>query len=333
MIQEYLKSYITNVPHYSVTEEDKKAITFEGIETFIFRKLNRSYFKASAMPRDFEEKVKSIIQNSVASQKPIHVTVPFGGYKKWQLPTAPLVDWAEVFNIVLLREYLAPIAAVYEHGVILQYVSDEVFISRMNNYPQEDVDTYNEQFEMLINFFQDYLPQNFTLTFSKIRDEISQEEILKRFDGTILRLKEEWVALPDDQKEYRLRKAERNYQGNLSALSEQQKYDVLLDSTMVHDAFIEGDWEQGVTWAFGELMVPVGFRYTGSWGIHLRSSRSSTVQFWIGIGALKQSEETYIPTIFTYNQFKTVEQGLHTEPISLFPEELTNLQQVLVLPQ
>jgi len=258
--------------------------------------------------------------------------VPFGGYKKWQLPTAPLPDWAEVFNIVLLREYLAPIAAAYEHGVMLQYVSDEIFISRMNNYPQEDVDAYNDQFEQLIQFFQEYLPRNFGLTFSKIRDEISQEEILKRFDDTILRLRKEWAELSDETREYRIQKAERNYRGDLSILSNEEKYEVLLDSTMIHDAFIEGEWEQGVTWAFGEFMIPVGFRYTGSWGIHLRSSRSSTVQFWIGVGALQQKPEGYLPTILTYNQYQTVERQLKEEQVEVFSEKFPNLRSILVLP-
>lgn len=331
-IQEYLSAYVTEIPHYSVTKEDEKIITFEGIETFIFRKLSRSTFKASSMPDEFEAQVKEKIQKSVAAKKPIHVTVPFGGYKKWQLPTAPLPDWAEVFNIVLLREYLAPIAAAYEHGVMLQYVSDEIFISRMNNYPQEDVDAYNDQFEQLIQFFQEYLPRNFGLTFSKIRDEISQEEILKRFDDTILRLRKEWAELSDETREYRIQKAERNYRGDLSILSNEEKYEVLLDSTMIHDAFIEGEWEQGVTWAFGEFMIPVGFRYTGSWGIHLRSSRSSTVQFWIGVGALQQKPEGYLPTILTYNQYQTVERQLKEEQVEVFSEKFPNLRSILVLP-
>lgn len=299
----YLQKLVTTIPNYKLSDEEQKIIKLEGIEKYIYRKVTSTKFRASALPQVLDEKIKRIISESVRDSKPIHFSVPFGGYKKWQLPTYPLPDWAEVFNLVLMRDYLSPIAAAYKPGVILEYFSDEIFVARMNNYPQEDLDKYNEAFTELVHNFQQYCPANMQLKSSKIRDQISQEELMKRFDKEIAKLRSQWDKLPKEEREYRLKKSERNYKADLSKLPKKEKLAKLLESTLVHDAFIFGDeWEEGVPWAFAPHMIPIGFRYTRTWGIHLRSSRSSTVQFWIGIGVLKKKGDEFVPGILTYGQ-------------------------------
>mgnify|MGYP001609901814 CR=1 FL=1 len=128
-----------------------------------------------------------------------------------------------------------------------------------------------------------------------------------------------------------MKKSERNYKGDLSKLREAEKDKILLESTLVHDAFIFGDWDRDVSWAFDELMIPVGFRYTGSWGIHLKSTRSSTVQFWIGIGSIIERNGEYIPTSFTYDQYLKVKPKLNYHEISLFPSSFKNLSKIAIL--
>ena len=328
--QKYLEEYVKTIPQYVLSDSEKKTIQFQGIENYIYNKLSSSKFKGSALPEKLQLAVKEKIGKSAKQGKPIHMTIPFGGYKKWQLPTYPNADWSEVFNIVLLREYLAPIAAEYKHGLILQYVSDEVFVARMNNYPQKDIDSYNDQLKSIIDWFQDYLPKNFQLKYSKIRDNISQKEILKRFDKDIVKLKKKWTKLPQKERDFRLNKSERNYKGDLSKLPKKEKDQILLDSTMVHDAFIFGDWDDDVSWAFDEMMIAIGFRYTGSWGIHLKSTRSSTNQFWIGMGALKDTKKGFVPTSLTYEQYLKVKSKLGSEKVSVFPDSFENLQKIMV---
>jgi hypothetical protein len=280
------------------------------------------------VPEDLELKIKEKIKKSVQANEPIHLTVPFGGYKKWQLPTYPGIDWAEVFNVVFLREFAAPLAAGYNNGLVLEYFSDEIFVARMNNYPQQDLDVYNGEFSQLIAWFGEYVPENMQLTSSKIRDDITSEELHKRFDKNIQELREKWDEVPKEQQQIRLKKSERNYKGDLSKLSPEEKQKVLWESTLVHDAFIFGDWDHDTPWAFDEKMIALGFRYTGSWGIHIRSSRSSTVQFWIGMGALQQKGVEYIPTILTYQQYLAKRDLLGEQTVELFDQSFSNLSKI-----
>lgn len=330
-IEIFLKNLIQDKNEYLLTIEDKKIIKIEGVKNYIFRKLNSSKFRASSMPDELKTKVMDKITFCVENKLPIHITVPFGGFKKWQLPSYPEVDWAEVFNIILLRQYLSPIAAGYEHGVLLNYFSDEIFISKMNNIPQTDLDIYNNQFRDLLDYFSEFLPSNFKVKFSKIRDYISQEEIFNRFDKTVVELKGKWNSLPQETRELRLNKSERNYKADLSKLTEKEKYNLLFESTLIHDAFIFGDWDSDTPWAFDKDMIAVGFRYTNAWGIHLKSSRSSTVQFWVGTGVLIKREEVFIPSILTYEQYLKTENNLKTFNVNLFPEKFKNLNTIKIL--
>lgn len=330
--KKYLQDLIFSNATYSLTGEDKKIIKFEGIEIFIARKLSSSKFRSNKLPQELVEKIKEKTHYCVSNSLPIHISVPFGGFKKWQLPSYPEVDWAEVFNIVQLVEWLKPIAAAYEKGVILDYYSDEVFISRMNNIPQSDLDLYNNQFEKLLKLFQKNLPSNFILKFSKIRDQISQEELLKRFDKAIAKLRKEWDSLPEQTQKERLAKTERNYKYDFTGLAEAEKLEKLLESTLVHDAFIfDPDWEQGVPWAFDVDMIPVGFRYTKTWGLPMKSSASSAVQFWIGYGVLKEASSSFVPSILTYEQYKKYKDDLEYYDLGLFAKEYTQLSRIPIL--
>lgn len=329
--QKYLTELITNKRVYKPSVDDLKKIQIQGIGQFIYDKLNTNKFKASKSPKELEEKIKFKINYCLEQRIPIHITVPFGGYKKWQLPTYPLPDWSEVFAISLLIDYLTPIATMYKYGVILEFFSDEIFVSRMNNYPQADLNNYNDQFSQLVEWFKKVAPSGMVLKSSKIRDQISQEEILKRFDAEIIKLKDKWNDLPEKERDYRIAKSERNYKGDLSKLNKSEKDKILLESTLVHDAFIFGDWETDVPWAFDKDMIAVGYRYTGTWGIHIRSTRSSTVQFWIGIGALIKRDEDFVPTSLTYKQYLEFKDKLTNEHVDIFPKTFTNLQKIPIV--
>lgn len=330
-IETILKNLI-KYPAVKLSPEDQKKIALNDWEGFIYGRLTTSKYRSSSIPDELNSQIKEKIRNSISQNKPIHITVPFGGFKKWQLPTFPDIDWSEIFNLILLREYLSPIAAYYKPGVILEYFSDEIFASRMNNISQEDLDLYNDHFTQIIEFFNQFQPDNFKIKFSKIRDQISQEELFKRFEKTIVELKQNWQNIPQDEREKRLVKSERNYKMDFSKITKEEKDKILLESTLIHDAFIFGDWDSDVPWAFDDHMIAIGFRYTNKWGISIRSSRSSTVQFWVGIGVLKQKGNEFIPGILTYQQYLDNKSKLQSYDINIFDKKFKNLQSICILP-
>ena len=154
----FLKKLVEQKPIFKPSFEEEKAIKLEGIVKFIVKKLNSSSYKASAITPDYLVKVKDKINLCVNHEVPIHFTVPFGAVKVPTLPTAPGIDWGEVFAIIFLRDYLAPIAKMYKHGVILDYISVAVFEEKMNYFPHKDVILYDREFEKLIKIFKNHFP-------------------------------------------------------------------------------------------------------------------------------------------------------------------------------
>ncbi|MCC7304056.1 hypothetical protein IT418_01415 [bacterium] len=332
-ITNYIKTFIENTDNISVlTGEEQKQIQFEGVVSYILKKINSSKYKQSKFPQVVSEKVEKIVVDAVKNHRPIYFSIPFGGFKKWQLPHYPNIGWEEIFNIIQLRNFAVEIAKGYEPGVVIHYFSDEIFIARMNNMSQKDLDTYNNQFNLAVAYIQQFAPSNVMLRYSKIRDELSQQEILKRFDKGIVELKKSWKTTPKDLQEMKLNKTARNYK-----IDEKNKYskvdlkNIYFESTLVHDAFTDTEWEQGTMWAFQPYMIPVGFRYTKTWGINLKSSPTSTVQFWVGYGILEAKDEKFSPKTLTFNQYEAIKNRLIFEKCEAISLAIPSLSKIPVL--
>ena len=184
--------------------------------------------------------------------------------------------------------------------------------------PQSELDQYNNEFNLAVAYIQQFTPPNVALRYTKIRDEISQKEILLRFDNGITQLKKEWESLPTEEQEKRLLKSGRNLKLDTTKFTKKELREKYFESTMVHDAFIFTEWENGIAWAFRNDMIPIKFRYTNKWGLHLKSSPASTVQFWVGYGVLEKRNGKYLPNILTYNQYLEVRSKLKDEPCEIF---------------
>ena len=82
------------------------------------------------------------VARAVAAGAPIEFSLPFGGYRGWQLPSAPDPDWSEVFWIDYLRSFAERIVAVHPAGVriALSYVGG--VLGWVNHLPQEAQNRY-----------------------------------------------------------------------------------------------------------------------------------------------------------------------------------------------
>src|SRR3989339_383567 len=180
---QFLSQLVKDTNKYSLTESDNKTIQREGIKKFIFYRLNSTKYRAQATSEDYLQKVIDKISLSVDCREPLHITLPFGATKNPYLPTAPGIDWAEVFNIAYIREYLAPIAAAYEHGVLLDYISVAAFEERANNMQ---------------------------LSYSRVSDKIPQKELIRRINIIVTRLRKSWNNQPKEVRDRKLFRAQRN---------------------------------------------------------------------------------------------------------------------------
>ena len=314
----YLYELISDKSDYVLTEEDKKTIQFEGIQKYIYNKLNSNKFKATKTSEDYDKNVKEKIDYCVNQDIPIHIDLSTGATKNPNAPTAPGIDWAEVFNIAFIREYLKPIAVAYKNGVVLEYFSVSVFEEKVNHIPQKDVDLYDKQFTELINFYQNILPANFKLKFSRLSDRGPKEKIYSLMDEKITRLRNDWKNLEEKVKKEKLFRAERNIQFKGD---EKNRDEIILTSALSHDAFSSECWAEAASPIWNELDdISLGHRYTAGWAIHVRSGPGSTVNYWSGTGVLFKKGDKYIPNILSPKQYKELENELNRKDVSVFAD-------------
>lgn len=329
-INTFLKELVQSKPEFTPTPEDKKTIEFEGIEKFIYNKLNSSIYKASSITPDYLVKIKDKIHLCINHEVPIHVSIPFGSVKVSTLPTAPGIDWAEVFNLTLVREYLTPIAKMYKYGVKLDYISVAIFEEEMNYFSQKDIALYETEFKKLVDIFCTYLPDNFEINFIRVADLVPKEKTLRMINIKVDELRNNWMKNSEEVRNTKIMRAKRN-----CCLKPTDKdYDKrILRSIFVHDAFCSECWTLDYAPWDKKDMITLGYRYTDGWAVHIRSARASTVNFWSGMGALLKNNDILIPTILSFKQYESHKKNIQMEKVDVFNQSFKNLSQVPVVNQ
>ncbi len=95
----------------------------------------------------------SKVGQALSENRPIEFSLPFGGYRGWQLPSYPNLDWAEVFWVRYLQAYALRVARWYPPGVVLSLSHVGGVIAWVNALPQADQDRYLGQLEALLRVF------------------------------------------------------------------------------------------------------------------------------------------------------------------------------------
>lgn len=132
--------------------------------------LSKKFRKYSVDPEVLKH-ITASVEDSIANNQPIKFTLPFGGYKLWRLDETPEADWAELFMMMYVTKWLAPVCAIYEHGVWFDFFSDDVIVPRLNNVPAKDVAAYKTSFEALLKFIKPYQSKNLNMTLSRVIDQ------------------------------------------------------------------------------------------------------------------------------------------------------------------
>ena len=309
-IQTFITNNIENGSAYELSSEDQKTIQYEGLNKFIFNKLNSSKYRATSIDEGYRQKVIDKITLCLNQEIPIHITLPFGATKNPYLPTAPNIDWAEVFNIAFIRDYLKPIAKAYKHGVILEYISVAVFEEKVNRIPIKDTDLYDSQFTKLIEFYRRYMPENLQLNFSRVSDLIPRDKIERQIAIKKEELRKKWENLPKDVRDYKLFRARRNV---LFDINEKNSESLILDAVLGHDAFCSECWSTDPAPWDKKHMITLGHTYTSGWAIHVRSVPGSTINFWSGTGVVVEKGNKFTPTVLSPSQYNNLRSNIKYE--------------------
>ena len=262
-----------------------------------------------------EEKVDNIINKHLE----FLFCFCFGGYKHFWSPTYPEPDWAEIFTIKYLIEYVLPIALKYDKRVKIEFESEEVALTYMNNTPQEGMDKYNFAFKELIDYVNSNTNYPIDLSVVLARDFYDRDELLEKMYNYLPEVQKRFDDLTDEEKEIRLKRAETNIMWNgvedLTNLSDEEKKKYIYNSRTLNEAFLDIDYElRGKEYFEKENLIPLlgsfGLGAGGELWLHLASNSSSMVDFWAGMGILEVREDKIIQKTISKKQFDQIKNEL-----------------------
>ena len=325
--QEHLEDRLKNIAKQALTAEDKKIIQFEGIETYIYRKLTSTKFRKTSVDIDSEKKVKEAIHINVEKNEPIKFTYPFGAYKIWRVPTYPQVDWAEFFTISYVCRYVSSILEAYKPGAEIVFSSDDVVIELIDNYPRKDLDAYVSSFKELLEVFRNYLPDNLKVKLKQVVSDVyTPEEYSFELEKLFSEMKK--TGLSEERKE-KLRKVgfEFNFQRNGKIdLTSDAKYEKVLDDLMIYsEAYLK--LEKRKAFVRGEDKI-VLFSQKISNALDIGSTNVSKAKFWVGIGVLEHSDGKFFDRIMSPKQWEEHQHMVEWQKCDLI--QLPNFDKVPV---
>lgn len=326
--KKYLEKYIKENKPYNLTKEDKKIIQFEGIGEYIYRKLYSSKFRESKIDKAYNETLKESIKYCVENKIPLTVNYGFGAAKNPHTINAPHIDWAEVFNVFYLREYLKPIAAAYEPGIELEYFSVAMFQELVNFIPREDTDIYEREFKALVAFANDYFPKDIRVKYATLEETHNRKEIMEFIKKDAEKRKKVWEEQEVKTIELKLLKAERNAKISKDDTDFEEKR---LYSALAHDSFGPEEWAKTPVKWNSPNVVCLGNNNTAGWAIRVKSAPGSVVNFWTGTGMLEERNGKFIPRILSAKQFRNIDKPQKTVEFDIFDGELELLNKIILI--
>ena len=169
----------------------------------------------------------------------------------------------------------------------------------------------------------DYI-NNELLDFNNINTNPLEGDTLK--DGILNRLfsrkwsrKAQFDALPEEEKEIRLKRAETNIMWNgkedLTNISEEERNKFIYESRTLNESFLDIDYElRGKEYFEKDNLIPLlgsfGLGAGGEAWLHLASNSSSMVDFWAGMGILEVREDKIIQKTISKKQFDQIKDQL-----------------------
>ncbi len=314
LVNEYINNQLLKVDNLS-TELNGNMIDR------LFAKKFRKYSIDPQVKVDVETKLNNIIDKKL----PLTFVPSFGGYKHWWAPTYPTIDWAEIFNIKFMLEYLAPICTNYhDNKSTIEYESEEIILSELNNVPQSGLDEYTNTFRKALEFFnknQKVVEMKLSLAREQYKDyNFDKQKLLKRIDEMMADYTDRFNNYDSEDQARRIQKARTNFKLNgvvdYSHLSEQEQEELYKKSRILNEAFLDADYEvRGNDFFEKENNIPLLFSFGlgpgGEAWLHIGSSKSSMTDFWAGTGILEVRENgQIIERILSRTQFENVKDKL-----------------------
>ncbi|MEI8068112.1 MAG: hypothetical protein WCG91_04185 [Candidatus Shapirobacteria bacterium] len=313
-INQYLKNLLDNFNPYIISVEDKKIID-RGLKNFITQKIFAKKFRKRKLDAMNVLDIENKIGLSIKRKESIHFIIFFGGYKHFWNQSAPESDWAEIFTLNFLSEWVAPVLASYEPGVVIEFVSEDWILERMDNYKAEDLEKYCQSFSLLIENFNKHLPKNFKFKLTRLGDKFNKDKMLEAVEEKLPEGYQRWKNLSEEDKEIELKRSSRSV-----ILKADEDVNRVIESRIVELAYydVESQKEFSGDYFTVDNYIYISFSFglsqdnIDNW-LTLGSTYASNVDFWVGRGVLEENNNNFVNRIVSREQYLKIKDCLQTK--------------------
>lgn len=121
----------------------------------IISAMTSSRWRRSAVDEQTRADISAKVADRLQARAPIEFTVPFGGYKASDQPSAPELNWAEVMWLAHLRRFAAGVARQHAPGVRVTFTYYGHALDLVNGLPLAEQERYIEQLRHVAARFSD----------------------------------------------------------------------------------------------------------------------------------------------------------------------------------
>lgn len=284
------------------------------IEDAIFAKVMSKKFRKLKADETAVSITKEAIKIAVKENKPVAVNCIFGGNKLWRLEESPEIDWAELFNVIYMARWLKSIASVYKPGAWLEYYSEDVVLEAMNNLPKEETDQYSETFRTMLEWLKQYLPDSIFITYRRYAEDYEKyEDFLAELESAKDKVFKELGNKLPELNEHAKAATEMNVRllpGQADDPLWREKAELIhksIERTKTMERYLSDPQYIQSCPTYFEGCITTG------------STKKSYAKFWVGVGAIEESDKGYNAVILTPKQLESAEfnwekvgiEGLH----------------------
>jgi hypothetical protein len=302
----------------------ESSISFQTIEDEIFKSFKTKRFRKYHACESLLKSIKDAIDYNVSNNFPINITFLQGCYKLWRLEESPEADWAELFALMHYIRWVKPILSIYKPGVIIDFYVDDLIMERISNYTREELLSYQNSFQNIIDFIKSYCPENLHFKITTVSSRFVNETdfwnklniaIEKQEKPENMKLNESISAMID-----------LNYRplpnGNLDIFWREKLM-------QIHNAHSVLEERMKYREAKGKILA-MPHHYSGSeTRLFVGSTKASIVKYWIGVGAIKTKGNQFIQTVLSPKQLASSKFTI--QRIEINGLEAKNFKQIRVL--
>ena len=270
----------------------------ENLEEQIVKLTLSKKFRKYSANDTLIQHVKDVVHYCVEHSQPINFTFLHGAYKLWRLEEAPYTDWAELFALMYYTNYVKDICAIYQPGVWFDFFVDDWIIEDIDNLSPIEIQSYINSYQKLMDFLKPYQPNNLRMTITPVSSQFSsRQEFEQKLSDA-----EKSLELPE-LNETASRMVELN-----AKLSSEAKTDPKWREKIYrkHNAYLKIKGETGYHKDRPDKILVFSQPLPSGTTISLGTTKSSIAKFWVGVGALKQDDNSYKQIILSPKQLETV---------------------------